>query len=405
MMLVDKYFKIAWKNLKRRKLRSWLTFLGIFISISIIFVLISLSVGLQIAVEQQFEQLGTDKFYIIPGTQINPPGTEISVKLTEKDIEAIKKVSGIKKVAGWAIGNAKVEFKNEIKYRYIFGINPEDLDMLLETGVIEIAQGSSFSKEDSGKVVLGYDYGAKRMFTREVSIGDKIEINGKEFKVRGIMKRVGNPDDDKNTFIPLDDFKVLFNSGDKVDYIVVQVKEGEDTNEIASRVEKELRDFRNVDEKTQDFTVLTPEELLGTFRTILNIVMAFLVGVAAISLIVGGIGIATTMYTSILERYKEIGVMKAVGARNSDILMVFVVEAGLLGMIGGIIGVLLGFGASKTIEILAINYYGTNLLKAAAPLYLIVGCIAFAFLVGVISGIFPARQASKIKPVEALRYE
>ena len=160
-----------------------------------------------------------------------------------------------------------------------------------------------------------------------------------------------------------------------------------------------------VTEKTQDFDILTPEELLGSVQDILNIITAFLAGVAAISLIVGGIGIANTMYTSVLERTSEIGVMKAIGAQNKDILMIFLIESGLLGFVGALIGVVLGYGVSKGIEYIAINQLNTNLLQAAAPFYLILGCLAFGFIIGSVSGLTPARKAAKTNVVDALRYE
>jgi len=166
-----------------------------------------------------------------------------------------------------------------------------------------------------------------------------------------------------------------------------------------------LRKSRDVTEKTQDFTVLTPEEVLESFGTILNIVTSFLLGVAAISLLVGGIGIANTVYTSVLERTREIGVMKAIGAKNKDILYIFLIESGLIGLVGAIIGIAFGIGVVKTIEWIAVNQLATSLLRAAIPIPLILGLLAFGFLIGAISGIWPAWKATKVKPVEALRYE
>ena len=163
--------------------------------------------------------------------------------------------------------------------------------------------------------------------------------------------------------------------------------------------------FRKVTDKTKDFSILTPEELLSSFASILSIVTGFLLGVAAISLLVGAIGITNTMYTSVLERTKEIGVMKAVGAKNSDILTIFLIESGLLGLTGGVIGVLLGMGIGKVIEYIAVHQLQTNLLQVVFPVYLIAGCLIFAFLIGAISGTLPAYRASKIRPVVALRYE
>src|SRR3989338_1429476 len=165
----------------------------------------------------------------------------------------------------------------------------------------------------------------------------------------------GNPGDDRLIIMALEDFQELFKSGDRIDQIIVQVEDVNTIKETAERVEKKLRSARHLTEKTQDFTILTPEELLRSFGTILNILTAFLVGVAGISLLVGAIGIATTMYTSVLERTREIGVMKAVGARNKDILFLFVGEAALLGFIGGVAGSLLGLVVSELLEYLEIG--------------------------------------------------
>jgi putative ABC transport system permease protein len=185
----------------------------------------------------------------------------------------------------------------------------------------------------------------------------------------------------------------------------VQVDNEKNIQQISENINSKLIKFRGLTEKTKDFYISTPEELLASFDIILNIITAFLVGIAAISLLVGGIGIMNTMYTSVLERTKEIGTMKAVGAKNSDILWIFLFESGLIGLIGGIMGVVLGYGISKTVEIIAITSLKTTLLRAAVPPYLLFGCLGFAFLIGALSGTIPALMASKLKPVDALRYE
>jgi putative ABC transport system permease protein len=185
----------------------------------------------------------------------------------------------------------------------------------------------------------------------------------------------------------------------------VQVDEGEDVFEVAERVEKDLRKHRDVTEDTQDFDIFTPEGLFESFQSILNIITIFLTGVAAISLLVGGIGIANTMYTSVLERTREIGVMKAIGAKNSDVFAIFFIESGLLGLVGAGVGIILGFAVSKSVEYIAVTSLNTTLLQAAVPTYLVVGLLAFGFVIGAVSGTLPAVQASKTNVVDALRYE
>ena len=397
------YLKLAWKNLRKRKVRSGLTLVGIVISIAVIFTLISLSLGLREAINEQFKILGTDKLFI------NPKGTSGvgsgAVEFTTADVDTIEKVRGVKDISYVAIGNAQVEFEKQKKYFMIMGLPLDKIGLYIDSANIKMDEGDYIKKGETGEVMIGYDYKYNQVFDKPVKTGDKIIINGKSFKVIGIVGSIGNPSDDKNIYMSYDDFKILFNSGEKVDSIIVQVTDQNQIQEISERINQKLIKFRGVTEKTKDFYISTPEELLASFDMILNIITAFLVGVAAISLFVGGVGIMNTMYTSVLERTKEIGTMKAVGAKNSDVLYIFLSESGLLGLVGGIIGIFLGYVISKTIEFIAVNSLNTNLLKAVFPMYLILGCLVFAFLIGALSGTIPALKASKLKPVDALRYE
>ena len=403
--MISDYFNIAWKNLRKRKLRSWLTMIGIIISIATIFVLISLSIGLQNAVEEQFRLLGSDKFFIQPKGQLGAPGTGGAVELTLNDVKIVEKSKGVKEILYMNVGNGKVEFEKQSRYFMVAGISLETMDVYIETGSLKVEEGKMLEKGEKGKVMLGSYFKHNNLFKKPVRAGDKILINGKEFEVASILEPIGNPSDDQNVIMSFEDAQELFNIGDRVDAIVVQIKEGEDINLVAEDVGKKLRKSRGVTEKTQDFSISTPEELLKSFGTILNIITAFLSGIAAISLLVGGIGIMNTMYTSVVERTREIGVMKAIGARNKDIMLIFLIESGLLGLVGGILGVLLGMGAGKLVEFIALKSLGTDLLRVAFPAYLIIGCLGFAFLIGAVSGTFPAWKASKTNVIEALRYE
>ena len=404
--MINDYFVLAFRNLRRRGLRSWLTMLGIFISIATIFVLISLSLGLQNAVQEQFRLLGTDKIIIMSKGSAGAPGSSSAAQLSIKDVETIDKVAGVKDLSYATIANAEVSHDNQKRFVMVVGFPLDRSDVFTETGAYKADEGALFSKTTtSGSVMLGSQYKYNSVFSKPIHAGDKIFINGVEFKVKTILQSVGNPSDDKNVLMSLEDFKKVFNTGDRVDQIMVQVQPGESVSQVSDRIAKRLRQERGVTEKTEDFILLTPEELLSSFDVILNIVTAFLVGVASISLLVGSIGIANTMYTSVLERTREIGVMKAVGAKNSDILQIFLIESGLLGFVGGLIGIILGFALAKGVEYYAINVLGTTLLKAAVPFYLVAGCLVFSFLIGAVSGTWPAWNASKIKPVDALRYE
>jgi putative ABC transport system permease protein len=396
---------IAWRNVKKRRLRSFLTLIGIIIAIATIFTLISVSIGLNAAVEEQFRQLGTDKFFIQPKGALQSGGSTEAIKLTEDDLDTISRVSGVKATNYWVFEPGEFEYRNEKRFVNIVGLNLENFEIWTETATYEITQGRFIEEGDGFRVMVGSQYANGKYLTKDVQLNDNIEVNGFQFKVVGILKSVGNSQDDRLIYMPEEQFREVFNISDRIDSITAQIELGEDINQVADRVEKKLRNHRDVDEKTQDFTILTPEELLATFGDILNILTVFLLGIAAISMFVGGIGIANTMFTSVLERTKEIGVMKAIGARNSDILTIFLIEAGILGIVGGAIGVILGIGIVNFIVYIAVNIIETNLLQVATPSYLIIGSIAFSFLAGAISGIWPAWQATKIRPVEALRYE
>ena len=403
--MIKDYFVLAMRNLRKRKLRSWLTMLGIIISIATIFMLVSISLGLQGAVEEQFRTLGTDKIFIQPSTGLGPPGSVAGVVLTEDDVDTISKVRGVKDYSFFTAGNAKVEFRGETRFMLVWGIDPEHLDVYSEVGSFKIEEGKFLEKGDRNSVMLGWLFAQEKVFKKPVRTGNKLIINDQDFKVKGNLERIGTPDDDRIILMDLNSFRELFGIQDRVDIIIVQIDEGEDINEVSDRIEKKLRSSRGVTEKTQDFDIIKPEELLESFGNVLNIITAFLAGVAAISLLVGGIGMANTMYTSVVERTREIGIMKAIGAKNKDILSIFLIESGFLGLVGAGIGVLLGYSISKTIEYIAITQLNTTLLQAASPLYLILGCLMFGFVIGTISGTLPAIQASKTNVVDALRYE
>ncbi len=403
-MIAD-FFTLSYRNLRKRSIRSFLTLLGILIAVTTIFVLISVSLGLERAVEEQFRLLGSDKIFIQPRGQIAGPGTGGAAMLTKKDVEVVKKTNGIREVSYWAAAAATLEHGDETRFINVVGIDLESSDLFIETGSYEAEEGRVLKKGDSQDIMIGSQYKNENFIKKQVRVGDTLLINGAPFDVKGILEPIGNPPDDRLIYMPEEAFRQLFGIRDRIDIVIAQIKPTEDIKTVAQRIEKELRESRGVSRRSIDFSILTPEEVLESFGTILNIVTAFLIGIAAISLFVGGIGIANTMYTSVLERTKEIGVMKAIGAKNQDIVVIFLIESGLLGLVGGSIGVILGIAISKSIEYYAVTQLNTKLLQAAMPLVLILGCLFFSFFIGALSGVWPAYRATKIKPVDALRYE
>ena len=277
--------------------------------------------------------------------------------------------------------------------------------MFVESGAYKAEEGRVLDEGDEGNVMIGSHYKYNKLFSEPIRARNTLNIQEKDFEVQAILEPIGNPGDDRLVYMSIEDMRKLFDIPKRIDFIVVQTESGQNIKSVAEKIQKKLFNSRDVDEKTRDFTVQTPEELLSSFSGVLNIITGFLLAVAGISLLVGGIGIANTMYTSVLERTREIGVMKAVGARNKDISSIFVFEAGFLGLIGGSLGVFFGWLISESIEIIAVKQFGTTLLQTQTPFLLFLGCLGFAFASGMLFGALPAIRAGKLRVVDSLRYE
>lgn len=406
--MIKDYLKLPWREIRRRKLRSWLTLIGIFIGIVAIVSLITLGQGLENAITQQFQSLGSDNLLIYPkGNPFNAGLSNGAIKITEKDLEVVRDISEVTIATGMIYTTAGIEYNDNIRYAFVSGLPSEkdERKLIREAQSFDIMDGRFFEDGDKYKAVLGYEYSKESFMGKAVEVGDKVKINGYEFKVIGIMEKIGSPPDDQAAVTPIDTYQEIFDTGDEIGLIFAQTEVGEDPSEVAKEVEKSLREHRDVDEGEEDFTVETPEQLMESFSSILNIIQAVLIGIAGISLLVGGVGIMNTMYTAVLQRTREIGIMKALGARNSHIMWLFLIESGLYGLGGGILGSAIGIGFAKVVEKLFEVAVGPNFLSIEINIYLILATLIFSFIVGSLSGIAPAWQASRLKPVDALRYE
>ncbi len=400
------YFVLALGNLRHRGLRSWLTILGVFIGIAAVVALITMGNGLRTAITGQFATLSTDKLMIQnAGTGMGPPGSTVIKKLTEHDLEIIKNVNGVDYAVSKLLRMAKIEFNKNTEFMYLTNV-PEDekeIKLLYESMNLKVQNGRLLKAEESGKIILGADIAAEENFEEEIKVGDRLTIKGKGFEVIGILKQSSSFQINELILMNEKDMKNLLNIGDEIDFIVAQVSDAKHAETIAEKIKEDLRKDRREKTGEEDFSVETPLQAISSVNTILNIINLIVAGIAAISLLIGGIGIANTMYTSVLERTKEIGVMKAVGAKNKDILYIFVIESGLLGLIGGIIGAIMGMSLAFSVSIIANSAFGSEILSVQLSYPLILGSIAFAFGIGLFSGLMPAFQASKLKPVDALR--
>ena len=389
-------------------MRSFLTILSILIGITAIYALISFGQGINKYVTDFSQEMGSDKIMMMPGGGLaSSPGTS-NIMYTEDDLDFLRKTNGIIEATGMMITTGKIKFKDyKEKYPFVMGLSTDSSEKRLIEEMfagIEITDGRSLKKGDELKVTLGYSYTIpNRMFKKAISVGDKIEVNDIKVEVVGFYEEIGNPGDDSNVYLSQEGYEEIFDI-DEFEYIYLRAAPDKDPSEISERIKEKFRKRRGQKEGEEDFTVQTFEDTMAAFTAIINILNGVLVLIALISLVVAAVNITNTMYTSVLERTREIGIMKAIGSRNKQILNVFVIESGVLGLTGGVLGVLLGYGISKMGQAIAAAS-GLTFLKPYFPLWLTIGCLMFAFFVGAGAGLLPAIQASKQKPVDALRYE
>ncbi len=398
-MSID-YLKLAWNNIRYRKLRSWLTIIGIIIGVAAIVALISVSNGMENAITEQVEQFGADTITITPQGFSGPTGGGSSTEFEDSDVRVIESVPGVKHVLPIITGTAEIEFHKEKIYAMIFAYDASSnvQDIWTEAG-FEIDKGR-FPEEGEGKVAgLGYLV-AYDTFEDSVHVKNRILINGERFKVVGIAKEIGNSQDDGAIFMPIETAQELLDQ-DYYNMIMVVAQEGVDVEVVAEKIERKLKRHRDL----EDFQVLTFAEILDIIGNILGIIQLVLVGIAGISLLVGAVGIMNTMYTSVLERIKDIGIMKSIGATNKAILALFLTESAIIGMGGGVMGAIAGTGMAQAIGFAAAGMALPFPLKIVIEWDLIIFAILFALFIGMLAGYLPARKAAKMNPVDSLRYE
>jgi putative ABC transport system permease protein len=404
-MLSD-FVKIALKSLAKRKIRTWLTMIGIFIGIAAVVSLISLGQGLEQAVVQQFQALGADRIVVqAKGAGGGPPGTNVAVPLTNDDLKVIRNSRGVSLATGRLIRTAKLSFDGSDRFGYLASMpdDSKERDFINEVTNYKIETGRDINPGEKYKVVMGYDYMNKPLLGRELREGDVIEIQNKEFEIVGFYEKTGSFQVDGTVVMNEDVAREILDEPDKIDVVQVAAINPDNIDDVAKEIATNLRKSRDVKEGKENFTVETSQQILDSLKQVLSFVTYFLVAIAAISIVVGAVGITNTMYTSVLERRREIGIMKAIGARNNDILTIFLFESGLLGLVGGVIGVGLGMGLGLLVEFIGSQALGEGLIQASFSPLLIIGSLIFAFVLGVAAGTIPAYNASKMNPVDALR--
>ena len=386
------FLGIAVRGLLHRKKRSWLTIIGILIGITAVVALVSLGTSMQLAVKRSFEELGYDVMMIIPGELGGGFGGPTSFRTSfEIDVEALSDVEGVAEIGLMDYESVYVKAGTQEGFLDALGAS----ENIFSFFKVEMKAGRVFSSGDRDAVVLG----AEMAEELGLEVGDTLEIEGRRFTVIGIYSSDSRLDEDV-IIMPLQAMHDLL--GKKgVSMVFVRAAPGYDVGEVAERIE----DFLYRTRGRLDLSVQTMEEVHEVVQQTLGILGAFLGGIAGISLLVGGIGVMNTMYTAVLERTREIGVMKAVGARDSQIMMIFLLESGLMGLTGGALGTGIGALLNVVTVFAAKKALGTQVLEYGISWWLVLGALGFSFLVGSLAGLLPARAAAKLDPVEALRYE
>jgi putative ABC transport system permease protein len=397
--MLSEYIRISFNSLRRRKLRSWLTIIGIIIGISAIVSLTLIAQGTENAVNEAFEQFGTDVILVQGGATFSRP-TPGEYGLSDRDINFFESFGEVDFVIPYSYDTQEVEFKDEKKYPIVYAIDTELWDEFLKRSNFEVEKGRAFQDGETGSVVVGWKLN-QDYFENKVDLKSRIKIGGKSFKVVGIYERVGNDADDTAISMNIDDARKVYAPEDKVTGAQIIIKDGVDIDKFAEYLEEEYEDYRG----DKNFVLSTSTAILEQINSVLGILQYVVVGIAGIALIVGSVGIANTMYMSVLERTKEIGIMKSIGATNNAILTMFLIESAFFGIVGGIIGCIIGI-LMAVIAKFAIEAFapGIPFLILIDPA-VIIGALIFSAISGIVSGILPARNASKLNPVDALRYE
>ncbi len=314
-------------------------------------------------------------------------------------------------VTGIISGRAEVQYLAQSVTVSVEGINPDAWNIMTNS---ELASGRFLETGDGTNILIGSNI-ANGVFDYNLTVNMQIRVESKTFTIIGILKESGTGSfggDDRTIFMTMSAAHNIISDIDNNEYSSIQVKVA-DTNtidQIIENINQVLYTSRIVTEDTKDFTVTSPTSMIETIQSTMQTLTFFLTGIAAISLLVGAIGIANTMFMSVMERTRLIGILKSIGTRNSEILKLFLTESGIIGFMGGLLGVFIGFIvvgviSEVGISIMGMGRMGTNTSMAVVTPELIIFALLFSTIIGIISGLIPARKAAKLQVVEAMRSE
>lgn len=395
-------FRASVQAIRTNKTRSFLTTLGIIIGVASVILLVSIGNGLQSFVTKQFADLGSNLVFVSPGKVNLKAGggrpTGVNSKFTFDDVRNLDKLGDpVTRASAQMTKTGTAKYENKT---YDVTIDGVDANYALMVKV-DITKGIFITKNSversQAAVVVGPKVVENLLRNGEEPLGKEIDISGKKLKIIGVTKSKGGglggaSDQDSMVYVPITMMQKITGSKNPVS-IIVQANAPETTAMVTQKIKNYFYRRHLTDD---DFTVLEPKEILATINTFLGAITGALSGIAAISLVVGGIGIANIMLVSVTERTREIGLRKAIGATNRDILAQFLIEAIMLSALGGAIGIAIGWGMSLVIK---------SVIETAVTAGSVILAFGISALVGIVSGFAPALRASKLNPIEALRWE
>ncbi|MEM0466528.1 MAG: ABC transporter permease [Candidatus Thermoplasmatota archaeon] len=404
--MVTDHVKLAVKNLQHRLSRSILTLLGISIGIMAIISLMALGEGMQQAIVGELSTL-SDVIIITTGGDIYSSSfgsTKITEFFTQRDVDSIRRIQGVKDISSMLSGTALAEYNGETT---LVGLTGMDVEVIrLQYADTKLESGDFLNEGDQNKIMIGYGI-AHTAFDSDIPLGGRISLNGQKFIVSGIFSKqgMGGISSDNLVLLTTRDFQKL--TGQKnISMIYVRVENVQDAETIALQIEQVI----NGNHGEKDFaSATTMTSILETVQRIIGIVQLVLVAIASIALVVASIGIMNTMLTSVMERTREIGIMKAIGATNKDIMTLFIIEGMLLSSIGGIFGIILGIFGAQGLTFILSNFFmsmsGSTSLSPVITIPAVLLSVFVSLCVGIFSSLYPAWKAARMSPIEAVRYE
>jgi putative ABC transport system permease protein len=408
-MNVFQGFIEALESLSANKMRSSLTILGIVIGVAAVIAMISIGRGAQNVITGSIQGIGTNLLFVFRGGNSDVRNPQ---PITLGDAEAIGdpfQAPAIIGVAPELSGTVEVTYGGESTNTSIEGVTP-DYAQVRNT---KVSEGEFISEEHilgrSSVVLLGTDVADKLFGRKDGLVGETVRIEGQPFRVIGVLETQGGSafsNEDDRVIVPLTTAQTRLlrrATRDRVDVLMVQAASADAVSQASEEIAQILRTRHRTAIGADDFTILTQQNFLDTAKTITNVLTIFLGGIAAISLLVGGIGIMNIMLVSVTERTREIGLRKALGARRLDILIQFLTESAVLSLLGGVVGIILGWAISFAVgRIAAANNTPIN---PSIGIDTILLATLFSTAVGLFFGLYPANRAAGLEPVEALRYE